>query len=184
VSTLPIVRSAIAILPPVAKAKFAESKAKQMMGNANPLTGADIRKPASTQCPSCHRWHRPGVVCPNSTKSMEALFRSHGEQAIPNQPIGPMQPPASIQALLQELAPPMPQPQPQPAQMLAPPVDPVPIAPQGAQGLLNYQAPAVPSPATPQQLQQQLTDSSPYLQGQNQSYLNALRNWQAKYGGQ
>lgn len=52
------------------QASFANKKAKQMMGAANPLTGSDIRKPASTHCTACGRWHRPGNLCPAAKKSM------------------------------------------------------------------------------------------------------------------
>ncbi len=147
---------------------FAKQKAKQMMGNGNPNTGAEIRKPASTSCPSCHRWHRPGVVCPNTKKSMplEPLFRSHGEYTI-------QQPPAQDPRQMMQ------------SEGMMMPVDPAPqpVAMQGAHGLLNYQPVAAP-PATPQEQQEQLMNTSVHIQGQNQDYMDALRNWQTKYGGQ
>jgi len=58
---------------------FADEKAKQMMGAANPLIGSDIRKPASTFCSGCGRWHRPGNMCPATNKSQI----TEGKKALP-----------------------------------------------------------------------------------------------------
>lgn len=60
------------------KDSFADGQAKQMMGAANPLTGADSRPAASTFCQTCSRWHRPGVACSN--KSFEDATLSKGRR--------------------------------------------------------------------------------------------------------
>lgn len=118
---------------------------------------------------------------------MEALFRSHGEHAMqpPPQPQPGMDqmeqmsvpmPDALTQQIQEQLLTPQ-------AQPPAPDIPPQPVSPQGTQGLLNHQVVAAP-PATPQEQQQQLQDASGHLQGQDMDYMEALRNWQAKYGGQ
>ena len=101
------------------------------MGTGNPLTGSATRKPASTSCGACGRWHRPGNICPNIKKSAESV---PGERAIPG----------SLHS----------------------------------KDLLNYQASAEPV----QDDEQALKDSSTYLKNQKESYLNALRHWQERYG--
>lgn len=58
------------------RSEFAAAQAKRMMGVANPITGADIRKPGSTNCSSCGKWHRPGNICP-ATKSFQETEREH-----------------------------------------------------------------------------------------------------------
>jgi hypothetical protein len=196
--TMPIIRSANFVSPDFRKAQatFANRKAKQMMGSGNPNTGAEIRKPGSGQCPTCNKWHRLGNICPNTKKSanMEALFRSHGEYATPQpqqagmdqmeQMAVPMSDVLTQQIQEQLVAPPAPVPPTPPAAVPpAPDIQPQPVSPQGTQGLLNHQVVA-PPPATPQEQQQQLQDSSTHLQGQSNDYMEALRNWQAKYGGQ
>lgn len=51
-----------------------------------------------------------------------------------------------------------------------------------AQSLLNWKPEAAPQPSLAEQ-QAQLVQSSAHLSGQEAAYLNALRRWQAAYGG-
>ena len=71
------------IIPGLLKStsSFAKDQAKQMQGAGNPLTGSKTRKPASTMCPACGRWHRPGTICGNKALSHDpALLITKGDK--------------------------------------------------------------------------------------------------------
>jgi hypothetical protein len=86
---VPFVRSAPFVVPELFKAAdisrydnhhkdgLADQQAKQMMGTANPMTGASNRAGGSTQCPTCNRWHRPGSMC---TKSLPTGMITKGRR--------------------------------------------------------------------------------------------------------
>lgn len=65
------------------RATAAAESAKRMMSHGNPLIGADKRANASTHCGSCGRWHRPGTVCFNATKSIQETMIQEGRRVTP-----------------------------------------------------------------------------------------------------
>ena len=194
----PLTRSAPFLDSRLLKARttFAGNKAKQMMGAGNPLTGSATRKPASTYCSSCGKWHRPGNVCP-ATKAMPLVhkgdnvshidvlsgnpYRAMGKFAA--QPGGPEGKIArdecdGVLSSLTEMSaaqPPVPAPE-------LPPVSPTPpVDTLNPQHLISWR-PQPEAQPTPEEMQQKLVGASGHLQGQEARYLDALRNWQARYG--
>jgi hypothetical protein len=166
-SRTPFIRSASFLVPDLLRAtprqNFSSEKAKQMMGAANPLTGKDNRAGASTYCPGCGRWHRPGNLCPNTKKSLESASLVKGDRAVPAGPVD-----AALDQLQETID-----------QATAPPEHPSNI---GAQENLLAAKPAVSS-APKGDDKEQLMEASGHLKNQDQSYMSALRDWQAKYGG-
>ncbi len=140
---------------------FASEKAKQMMGAGNPLTGSAKRATASTACPNCGRWHRPGNLCPNTMKSLEPVSGERVESS------------DSVQSALETLK-----------QMVADSTPRKPAENLSVQDTLLSQAPEEKKPLTPEDQQKQLHDGSEHLKRQSDGYLTAIRNWQSKFVGQ
>ena len=192
-----------------ASASYAKEKAKQMMGAGNPLTGSEIRKPASTFCSACGRWHRPGNVCPSATKSNPFVakgskvsyadvqsgnpYRNGGQFG--QQPGGKKGKQAKVDckdalSLLAQAG--------EPASPAMCEDSAMPAPPQPAAGVELEQAPMPPHLAsesmlawkpepkeekTPQDHAEAFQSGSVHLQGQEAAYLRKLREWQARFGG-
>lgn len=194
----------------VQKSTFAKEKAKEMMGAGNPLTGSEIRKPASTFCSGCGRWHRPGNVCPNTMKSHEPLIWKgdviHGEVfsgnpyraaengqfgAHPGGPdglqakgdcldsLGTLQTAAESTGP-EQISPPAEMAINQPTEQYLPQMPPPTTLNPGM--LLNQQVEQKMPPTYPEAITA-FNDGSQHLQNQMNSYLQALRNWNMRYGG-